>query len=120
MNYDRTIMARDGSLDLLFNWSVFTHLVPAESFLYMLDAYRALKPGGKLLFSFLELEEPAHDRVWHGALDTLRAGGNEEQLNAYLHRDWIRRFARDAGFSEPAFTDGTDGSNHPPSGRPSP
>lgn len=114
LNHDRTIKAGDESLDLLFNWSVFTHLLPAESFLYMMDAYRALKPGGKLLFSFLELEEPAHDRVWHNSLETLRTGGKEEQLNCFLHRDWIRRFARDAGFSEPEFTGGTDGSNHPP------
>jgi SAM-dependent methyltransferase len=114
LNFDRTIMAEDESIDLLFNWSVFTHLLPAESFLYMIDAHRALKPGGKLLFSFLEMEEPTHDRVWLGSLESLRSGGKEEQLNSFLHRDWIRRFAREAGFSEPEFTDGTDGTNHPP------
>lgn len=114
LNFDRTIMAGDSTIDLLFNWSVFTHLLPAESFLYMIDAHRALKPGGNLLFSFLEMEEPTHDRVWLGSLESLRRGGKEEQLNSFLHRDWIRRFARDAGFSEPEFTDGTDGSNHPP------
>lgn len=113
LNYKRTIEAGDASLDILFNWSVFTHLLPAESFLYMLDAFRALKPGGKLLFSFLELEEPEHDRVWQNKLERLRKGHQDEQLDTFLHRDWIRRFARDAGFVEPQFTAGTDGSNHP-------
>lgn len=113
LNYRRTIEAPDGSLDILFNWSVFTHLYPSESFLYMLEAFRALKPGGKLIFSFLELEEPAHDRVWEAKLETLRRGKHDEQLDTFLHRDWIRRFARDAGFTEPQFTSGTDGTHHP-------
>lgn len=107
------IEAEAESLDIIFNWSVFTHLLPAESFLYILDAFRALKSGGKLIFSFLELEEPEHDRVWNDELERLRRGHVDEQLDTFLHRDWIRRFARDAGFCEPQFTAGTDGSNHP-------
>jgi hypothetical protein len=31
----------------------------------------------------------------------------------FLHRDWIRRFASDAGLTEPRFTDGSDNSTHP-------
>lgn len=114
LNYAPTIAAPDDSLDMVFNWSVFTHLFPGESYLYIADSFRALKPGGKLIFSFLELEDPAHDRVWHANLDRMRRGERAEQLDAFLHRDWIRRFARDAGFAEPAFTDGSDGSTHPP------
>lgn len=34
-------------------------------------------------------------------------------LEAFQHRDWIRRFARDAGFTEPRFTDGLDDTHHP-------
>jgi SAM-dependent methyltransferase len=113
LNYNRTVEADNASLDILFNWSVFTHLLPAESFLYILDAFRALKPGGKLLFSFLELEEPEHDRVWCDELERLRMGHDDEQLDTFLHRDWIRRFALEAGFMEPQFTAGTDGTNHP-------
>ncbi|MCU0733766.1 MAG: class I SAM-dependent methyltransferase [Hyphomonas sp.] len=112
-NTKRTVDAPDSSLDILFNWSVFTHLYPAESYLYMLDAFRALKPGGKLLFSFLELEEPKHDRVWKAEVERRRENQACEQLDAFLHRDWIRRFARDAGFGEPRFTDGTDAAHHP-------
>lgn len=114
LNFAPTIVALDASLDMVFHWSVFTHLYPGESYLYTADAYRVLKPGGRMVFSFLEMEDPAHNRVWENNLARLRRGGKAEQLDAFLHRDWIRRFARDAGFSEPRFTDGSDGSAHPP------
>lgn len=112
LSYSQTIEAADASLDVVFNWSVFTHLFPSESYLYMVDSFRALKPGGKLIFSFLEMEEPEHDRVWQAKLHRLRHGHKDEQLDTFLHRDWIRRFARDAGFGEPTFTDGMDDTHH--------
>lgn len=96
LNMTPRIVAPDASLDIVFHWSVFTHLYPGESYLYTVDAFRALKPGGKMIFSFLELEEAEHDRVWNANLDHLRTGHAAEHLDAFLHRDWIRRFARDA------------------------
>ncbi|WP_370521776.1 class I SAM-dependent methyltransferase [Novosphingobium sp. ERN07] len=114
LNYERTISANDESLDIVFHWSLFTHLFPGESYLYLLDAYRALKPGGKMIFSFLELEDRAHDHVWQAGLRKLRNGERPEQLDAFLHRDWITRFARDAGFSTARFTNGDDDAHHPP------
>jgi SAM-dependent methyltransferase len=113
LHFAPTIAAPDASLDIVFHWSVFTHLYPGEAFLYTADAFRALKPGGRMVFSFLEMEDPAHDRVWEANLFRLRKEHDAEQLDAFLHRDWIRRFARDAGFAEPRFTDGSDGSAHP-------
>lgn len=109
-----TIAAADGTLDMVFHWSVFTHLYPAECFLTMREAFRALRPGGRLVFSFLELEEPEHDRVWEMVTALAAKGAKAEQLDAFLHRDWIRRFAREAGFAEPRFTDGGDGTYHLP------
>ena len=114
LNLTPTIVAPDSSLDIVFHWSVFTHLYPAESYLYTADAFRALKPGGKLVFSFLEMEDPAHTVVWQNNLAHLARGEAAAQLDAFLHRDWIRRFARDAGFAEPRFTDGSDETEHPP------
>lgn len=107
------IAAPDRSLDMVYAWSVFTHLFPPETYLYIRDAHRALKPGGTLIFSFLEMEEREHDRIWDNVLMHVQNKHPVEQLDAFLHRDWIRRFARDAGYEEPRFTDGTDGSNHP-------
>lgn len=109
-----TIAAPNDSLDMIFHWSVFTHLYPAECYLYMRDAWRALKAGGRMIFSFLELEEPMHDRVWEADVAQVGRGQRAEQLNQFLHRDWIRRFARDAGFVEPRFVNGSDERDHPP------
>ncbi|MEM6585977.1 MAG: class I SAM-dependent methyltransferase [Pseudomonadota bacterium] len=114
MELSQKIAAPDGSLDLIYGWSVFTHLFPPETFLYLRDGLRALKPGGTFLFSFLEMEDRAHDRVWDNVIDHVERGARVEQLDQFLHRDWIRRFASEAGFEEVRFTDGADGSQHPP------
>jgi len=113
LHCEPTIAAPDGALDMVFHWSVFTHLYPTESFHYLRDAFRALKPGGRMVFSFLELEEPLHDRVWRANVERLGQGERPAQLDAFLHRDWIRRFARDAGFGAPRFVDGGDDTHHP-------
>lgn len=110
---DQSIAAPSRSLDMICAWSVFTHLHPPEIYLFIRDAHRALKPGGKLLFSFLEMEEPAHDRVWQAVQGHVQAAIPAEQLDTFLHRDWIARYARDARFEAPLFTDGMDNSNHP-------
>ncbi|WP_298394844.1 hypothetical protein [Sphingobium sp.] len=52
--------------------------------------------------------------MWYANLDHLRVGRQAEHLDAFLHRDWIRPFAREAGFAEPRFTDGSDDRHHPP------
>lgn len=98
---------------MLFHWSVFTHLTIEECYLYMEDTFRALKPGGKLIFSFLELNDPAHHVVLDKRLNLLRRGRKLRLLDSFLHRDWIHTFANRIGFAEPMFTDGTDATYHP-------
>lgn len=114
LEYAPRIAAQDNSLDLVFHWSVVTHLYPTESFAYMRDAFRALKPGGRMVFSFLELEAPHQRRVWEANVARLGAGERPQQLDAFLHRDWIRFFASEAGYTEPSFTNGDDEREHPP------
>ncbi|MEO6091864.1 MAG: SAM-dependent methyltransferase [Novosphingobium sp.] len=113
LHFKPTIVAPDASLDMIFHWSVSIHFYPGEAYLYTADAYRALKPGGKMVFSFLELEDSAHDRVWEANIKRLSKGHRAEALDAFLHRDWIGRFARDAGFAEPRFTNGSGDGHHP-------
>ncbi|MBB5987621.1 class I SAM-dependent methyltransferase [Sphingobium lignivorans] len=109
-----SIPAPDATLDLLFHWSVFTHVSPEECYLYMADTFRALRPGGRLIFSFMELTEPEHHRVFFSRVRRMQKVGALELPDTFLHRDWIRWWASDIGFGEPAFTDGTDASRHPP------
>lgn len=108
-----SIAAPDNSLDVVFHWSVFTHLLPEESYVYMADTFRALKPAGKLIFSFLEMEDPAHQQLFRKRARAIGNGVPLLHLDTFLHRDTIRFWARDLGFSEPEFTDGSDTSKFP-------
>jgi len=112
VNTALTILAPDDSLDMLFHWSVFTHLYPEECYVYLLDIFRALKPGGKLIFSFLELEEVFHQPIFDGNVRHVQLDIQQIHLNQFLHRDWLRFFATRIGFAPPVFTDGLDDSNH--------
>lgn len=108
-----TIDAPDNSLDIIFHWSVFTHLYPEECYLYMADIFRALKPGGRLVFSFLELEDVKHHAIFRNRIKRFAKSGWSNTLDAFLHRDWIRFWATDIGFEDITFTSGTDRTHHP-------
>ena len=109
-----SIVAEDSSVDMLFHWSVFTHIPIEECFLYLEDSFRALKPGGKLVFSFLELTDPGHyQRIFENRLGRLRRKRKLKLLDTFLHRDWIRFWADKLDFEAVEFTDGDDASKHP-------
>ena len=111
-----SLVAADSSLDMIFHWSVFTHISLEDSFLYLEDSYRALKPAGKLVFSFLELNDPLHFAdVFESRLRRRRKGKSLALLDTFLHRDWIESWADRIGFENVAFVEGHDGSKHPPS-----
>jgi ubiquinone/menaquinone biosynthesis C-methylase UbiE len=91
-----TIPERDAQADMVLMFSVLTHLSPSEGRRYVADAVRVLKPGGRLVASFLD---PAieHDRQAAGSwyLQTklrLRGQGVRNQL---LRPDEIAGWARE-------------------------
>jgi hypothetical protein len=98
---------------MVFHWSVFTHLSLEECYLYLQDTFRALKPGGKTVFSFLELTDPTHRPVYFKRVDVIARGRKLDLLDTFLHRDWIQFWAKEIGFQEPNFTDGSDNAHHP-------
>jgi ubiquinone/menaquinone biosynthesis C-methylase UbiE len=49
---------RDDAFDMVYAFSVFTHLLQGECYMYLLDMHRILKSGGRAVISFLELAEP--------------------------------------------------------------
>lgn len=108
-----SIVAADGSQDMIFHWSVFTHLYPEQCYIYLADIFRALKPGGKLVFSFLEFEDPRHHDVFRTQVLRFRKRGWSGTLDTFLHRDWLRFWAQDLGFTDVEFRDGSDASEHP-------
>jgi len=115
VNRRPTIVAGDRSLDVIFHWSVFTHLSPEDCYLYLEDSFRALRPRGKLVFSFLEMTNDEHYAfVFESRLKRLRRKKSLHLPDTFLHPDWIRIWAKRIGFDEPRFTHGQDASNHPP------
>lgn len=108
-----TLLAASDSLDMVFHWSVFTHLLPEECFVYLKDMHRSLKPGGHLVFSFLELEDPRHAQLFAERADSFERQDVIPLLDTFLHRDWITTWAKEIGFGQPSYTGGKDNRNHP-------
>ena len=54
----------DECADMVCFISVFTHLMQEESFLYLREAQRVLKPGGRILASYLDINAPEHWKIF--------------------------------------------------------
>lgn len=95
MRYEKvtglSIPAPTASADIVCAFSVFTHLLHEESFAYMQDCVRVLRPGGVLVFSFLEYRVPSH---WDVMAGNLRAVGRHEVLNQFLSLDAVEVWAQ--------------------------
>ena len=105
--------AADGSFDLVFAASVFTHMVPENAARYFRETARVLKPGGRAVFSFFLLDyfrrdQPrphgfsvpafdfAHEYRDHGTEFATVVPDNPEQMTAY-RLSLVQRMASDAG-----------------------
>jgi len=85
-----TIPLPDDSADFVCFFSVFTHLLHDESYKYLAEARRVVKPGGKIIFSFLEFAVPSHWFIFQGVLDDIRP---DKVLNQFMDRDAIQAWA---------------------------
>jgi SAM-dependent methyltransferase len=100
---DIVIPEIDGAADMVSFFSVFTHLEPVDSFRYLTEARRVLKPHGKVVFSFLEFRAPNHWTVFEGMV---RDREILEHHNQFIDRDGIRLWAQHIGFNPRGFIDG--------------
>lgn len=85
----------DNSVDLACFFSVFTHLLHEESYCYLLEARRVVKPGGKIVFSFLEYEH--NWQVFEDTFSTILRGGASVHLNTFIGRDAIEAWTNHLG-----------------------
>jgi SAM-dependent methyltransferase len=73
-------------------FSVLTHLRNEESYLYLEEARRVLKPGGRIVFSFLDFSQGPHRTVFEVTVAALRAS-SDRQVNEFISKDAIALWA---------------------------
>lgn len=92
-----TIPAEVASVDMICAFSLFTHLLHHETYLYMQDMNRVLRPGAKLVFSFLEFAADYHWPVFMNTVEGARTDTNPH-LNTFMERSAIAIWAGKLGF----------------------
>lgn len=81
-----TIPEDDGCADYICFFSVFTHLLHEETYKYLVEASRVVKPEGKIIFTFLDFKIPYH---WHAFEQALVNEDPDKVLNQFMSRDAI-------------------------------
>ncbi|QGZ37003.1 class I SAM-dependent methyltransferase [Stappia indica] len=102
---DLKIPAADASADIVTSFSLFTHLLHEETYLYMEEVRRVLRPGGTFLFSFLEFGSRDHFSVFAGSVEQQR-NGTKPVLNMFIERNVIELWAKKLGFAVETYIDG--------------
>lgn len=92
LHRDLSIPQPDRSADIVCAFSLFTHLLHAESYIYLEECVRILKPGGRIVFSFLEFAEPSHWSVFAHTKQTVQ-DRTSEHLNMFIERNAIETWA---------------------------
>ena len=106
MHRELSVPEPDASADFVCAFSLFTHLLQAETFIYLKEAARVLRPGGKVVFSFLEFQDPVHWGIFEQAVEVTRAG-KRDQLDMFLERETIDFWAGKLGMKVERYFPGT-------------
>jgi len=97
------IPEKDDVADFVCFFSVFTHLLHEESYKYLEEAKRVVKPNGKIVVSFLDFTIPSH---WLTFENVLADDRPDKVLNQFLSRDAIETWADHLGLKILAMHDG--------------
>lgn len=107
LHRELSVPAETASIDIACAFSVFTHLLHHETFIYMDDIRRVLRPGGKLVFSFLEFHTVSHWTVFEQTVAAQRAS-NTPHLNTFIERNAIQVLAERIGLRVERFIEGAE------------
>jgi len=88
-----TIPLEAESVDMVSMFSLLTHLRHEESFLYLRDALRVLRSGGRIVFSFLDFSQESHWSIFHDTVAAVGAGALHH-VNQFMSRDLVLAWAK--------------------------
>lgn len=83
----------DGVAQMVCFFSVFTHLLEEESFLYLEEARRVLQPGGRIVASYLDIVEPSHWEIFEANVRSARLR-QEKPMDIFLSEDFFAVWAK--------------------------
>jgi len=95
------------SVNLVCAFSLFTHLLHHETFMYLEDMKRVLKKDGIIVFSFLEFALPGHWSVFTSTIETQKQSALPH-LNMFIEKSVIEVWARHLGLTVVELIDGND------------
>jgi ubiquinone/menaquinone biosynthesis C-methylase UbiE len=101
------IPSADNEADFVSAFSLFTHLLHAESYIYLEDIKRALKRGGKLVFSFLEFASDSHWSVFETTVRAQRTNP-DSHLNMFIERSTIDLWCQKLGYEVEEYISGPE------------
>ena len=104
LHRELSIPAPDASADFVCAFSLFTHLQQSESYIYLREMSRVVKPTGRILFSFLEFAEPTHWPIFEATVNE-QIAGRLPHLNAFLERSVIGLWASRLGLEVAEYVD---------------
>ena len=73
-------------------FSVFTHLLQEESFLYLEEARRVLKPGGRIVVSYLDIADPRYWEIFEANVRSAQLR-QEKPMDIFLSEDFFTTWA---------------------------
>lgn len=97
------IPAEDASADIVCFFSVLTHLLHEESYRYLQESKRVLKPEGRIVFSFLEFAIYSHWTVFEHTVNSMGTGLH---LNQFVERNAIEAWCAHLDLRVVEFLDG--------------
>jgi SAM-dependent methyltransferase len=98
----------ESEFDLVFAFSVFTHMLPSDVRQYLLEVHRVLKPGARCLMTFFLLSERSESAIRSGRAARVFAtqGHGYRSDSARIHEravaykeEWLRNMLGSSGLS---------------------
>jgi ubiquinone/menaquinone biosynthesis C-methylase UbiE len=102
LHRELNLPAPNNQTDFVAAFSVFTHLLHAETYIYLEDIKRVLKKGGKLIFSFLEFAFPAHWSIFEATVGAQRTHANVP-VTMFIERSTIDTWCGKLGYEVQAY-----------------